>query len=295
MPSHKTSTKKVKSKDQMPDCYEDCIASFIDVLGFRNLLKRPASDVLQILNILRKFSTPDGERSSRRRDRSRNVSRAFAESVSDAVVRIRVFETKHRDGAFFHELLDLLHMQIDCINNGVLIRAGVAIGKAHVGADGKGPIFGEAVVRAFEIESGEAIFPRIVIDEAAYDTFLTDDRLISENNDHEEERSHVDKMLRVGEDGTRYIDYLRAAIGELDEEIQYYTFLGSHAQLIREGLAEAGSDSRIRRKLVWLAFYHNQVIGELLLEFSHDEVASAFEKYWDVNPIALLSALKVSN
>lgn len=49
---------------------------------------------------------------------ARLLSRAFADSVSDAVVRVRVFDTQFNDGAFFHELLDLLHAQVECIGLG---------------------------------------------------------------------------------------------------------------------------------------------------------------------------------
>lgn len=66
-------------------------------------------------------------------------SRAFAESVSDAVVRVRVFITQFADGAFFQELLDLLHVQIQCINHGVPVRAGLAIGIVPVGLNGRAP------------------------------------------------------------------------------------------------------------------------------------------------------------
>lgn len=91
------------------DGYEDCVVSFIDVLGFRELLGRPASEVLRTLRILRHFATPRERSTPRRMKDVRVTSRAFAESVSDAVVRIRVYDTQYRDGAFFHELLDLLH------------------------------------------------------------------------------------------------------------------------------------------------------------------------------------------
>ncbi|RVL91024.1 hypothetical protein [Sinorhizobium meliloti] len=79
------------------------------------------------------------------------MSRAFAESVSDAVVRVRVLDTQHPNGAFFTELLDLLHIQIQSVMRGVFIRAGVAIG--NVGMNGNGSVFGAAMVRAYEVKA----------------------------------------------------------------------------------------------------------------------------------------------
>jgi hypothetical protein len=275
------------------DGYEDCIVSFIDILGFRELLKKPAADVIQILTILRKFASADERRPKPRRMKElRATSRAFSESVSDAVVRIRVYDTQYRDGAFFQELIDLLHAQIDCVNNGVLIRAGVAVGRAHVGVNGEGPIFGDAMVRAYRIESEEAVYPRIVVDEEAYQAFLDDERLRSEDNDLDDECAHVDGLLSVGEDGTRYIDYLRAALGECDSEIDYYEFLRRHADLIRIGLGT--TKGRVRRKYVWLARYHDQVVGELLNGFQVGDAAAKFEREWEVDPIEFLAGIRTA-
>ncbi len=189
--------------------YEPCIVSFIDVLGFRNLLEtRHAKDIRDVLLQLREFTAPVEELRTRKMKDARLLSRAFADSVSDAVVRVRVFDSQFNDGAFFHELLDLLHAQVQCVGQGVVIRAGVAIGNAHVGPGGKGPIFGPAMVRAYEIETNEAIYLRIVVDQAAYNNFLEDARLRKQDHDLEEELRYVDRLLRSDVDGTRFIDYL---------------------------------------------------------------------------------------
>ncbi len=219
--------------------YEPAIVSFIDVLGFRTLLStRSAADIQNIILDLREFTTPD-DLPVRRMKEVRLTSRAFAESVSDAVVRVRVFDTQYSDGAFFNELHDLLHIQLQCIVSGVLIRAGLAIGDTHVGLSGKGPVFGPAMVRAYDIESSEAIYPRIVIDDAAYRHFLADSRLRNENHDQEEEAAYVDGLLRIGEDGTRFIDYLGASEGEFDTLGNYLAFMEKHADLIRRNLGTA--------------------------------------------------------
>ena len=93
--------------------YEPCIVSFIDVLGFRDLLAtRHAHDIRDIMLRLRKFTTSDEVEKPRRMKDARLYSQPIADWVSDAVVRVRVYDTQYRDGAFFHELLDLLHAQI---------------------------------------------------------------------------------------------------------------------------------------------------------------------------------------
>jgi hypothetical protein len=263
---------KAKARANAAD-YEPGIVTFLDVLGFRAMLSdRTAGEIHDIILSLREFTTPEVEH-FRRIKEVRLSSRAFAESVSDAVVRVRVFHTQHSDGAFFQELLDLLHIQVQCINHGVLIRAGLAIGNVHVGLNGSGPVFGPAMVRAYEIESGEAIYPRIVIDDSAYEQFLSDVRLHNEDHDLEEEIEHVNGLLREGEDGTRFIDYLGASENEFDAFEDYLAFVGRHAALIRQNLA-ASHKPTIRRKYLWLARYHNDIVSRIHSRFAAGELSA---------------------
>lgn len=270
--------------------YEPCIVSFIDVLGFRSLLNsRHAFDIRDVLLKLRSYTAPIEDSSFLRQKGKRLLSRAYSDSVSDAVVRVRVFNTQFSDGAFFHELLDLLHAQIQCINSGVVIRAGVAVGDAHVGPNGKGPVFGPAMVRAYEIETNEAIHPRIVVDETAYQRFLTDPLLRNEDHDLQEELDYVDRLLRVDEDGKRFIDYLGASETEFDDAVSYFSFLNHHSALVREKLAT--TCGRVREKFEWLSKYHNSVVHKMLEEFN-DGVRSVeeFEIEWGSDPTDLLRA-----
>lgn len=288
----KAAREKAKARANAAN-YEPSIVSFIDVLGFRALLKsRTAAEIHDILLKLREFTTPD-ETPARRMKDIRLMSRAFADSVSDAVVRVRVFDTQYSDGAFFHELLDLLHIQIQCVGSGVLIRAGVTIGDAHVGLNGKGPVFGPAMVRAFEIEDVEAIFPRIVVDEAAYQRFLIDTRLHKEGHTVEEEVRYVDRLLRIDEDGRRFVDYLAASETEFDDFRGYAAFLNAHAELVRDNLRHSHPPA-IHNKYVWLARYHNDVVRTVRGHFeSGGRLVRAFEEAFETSPISYLDKLRV--
>lgn len=273
--------------------YERCIVSFIDVLGFRDLLAtRHAHDIRDIMLKLRQFTTPEPADRPRRMKDARLYSQPFADSVSDAVVRVRVFETQYRDGAFFHELLDLLHAQIQCVGSGVVIRAGITIGNAHVGLDGKGPVFGPAMVRAYEIETHEAVYPRIVIDQSAYETFRTDARLHREGHTVEMEMGYVDKLLRVDADGMRFVDYLAGGESEFDHPGGYFQFLDEHAAMIRDKLAT--TEDKVRAKFEWLADYHNDVVDQIIADFtSGARSANAFNEEFDVEPLSFFGAMRV--
>ncbi|MBV5258997.1 hypothetical protein FLX56_11290 [Synechococcus moorigangaii CMS01] len=275
--------------------YEPCIVSFIDVLGFRDLLaNRHAHDIRDVLLQLREFTAPSKGFGTFNKKDARLFSRAFVDSVSDAVVRVRVFKTEHSDGAFFLELLDLLHAQIQCVGNGVVVRGGVAIGDAHVGPKGKGPVFGPAMVRAYEIESSEAVYPRIVVEEAAYQCLLTDARLRKEDHSLEEEVSYVDRFLRLDADGKRYIDYLGASESEFDDLVGYFDFLEQHANLISGKLA--ATTGQVRAKFEWLTRYHNSVVGEILAEFDTGRRSvEGFDAEWMADPRPWLQRMIVED
>lgn len=93
--------------------------------------------------------------------------------------------------------------------------------------------------------------PRIVVDQAAYQSFLEDARLRKQDHDLEEELRYVDRLLRVDVDGTRFVDYLGASESEFDDPAGYFLFLRSHAELVRGKLA--ATTGRVREKFEWLA------------------------------------------
>jgi hypothetical protein len=261
--------------------YESCIVTFIDVLGFRALVtNRSAADVHHVIKALERFTKPDNVGVSRKDVRI--FSQAHAQSVSDAIVRVRPYKTMYRDGALVHEILDLLHAQIELVNLGVLIRAGLTVGDAYLPASGDGPVFGPAMVRAYEIESQEAVYPRIVIDDDALEQHKLDPLLRSESNSLAEEQKLLRQLLAVGDDGTRYINYLNA-VGEFDDPSVHLSFLQTHAQLVRTGRIES-VNRNVRRKYEWLTVYHNkQVEGMRRAILSSPSRMRAFYEEYDVD------------
>jgi hypothetical protein len=274
------SKKGARKNKQTAIEYEPCIVTFVDVLGFRELVNtRTAADVHRVIAALERFTRPD--RSELSKEDLGLISQAHARSVSDAIVRIRPYKTLYQDGALFHEIIDLLHAQIELVNLGVLVRAGLTVGNAYVGAKLNEPVFGPAMVRAYDIESKEAIFPRIVIDDDALNQHRLDKYLRSDNNSLADEIKLFDRLLARGEDGTRYIDYLGAA-GEFDDPAGHLQFLQTHATLIRTGRTE-NKNRAVLRKFEWLAVYHNkQVEGMRQAVLSTKKSAKAFFEEYEV-------------
>ena len=260
--------------------YEDCIVTYLDILGFRNLIKNSSVDELRnILKVFRRTAKPYG-------------AQVHMEIVSDAVIRATTISRKHRDGAFFRELIDLLHIQIESIANGIVVRGALTIGELHIGKKLKGPLFGPALVRAYTMESNEVIFPRIAVDEKAIEILEGDMSLWTDGEIQEEERDLLRNMLRTDDSGLKYIDYLNSnfLISELDSGYPGYTqLLRRHKTLINKGL-KSSCEPRIRRKYVWLKNYHNSHIEKELNTLD----LTVFNEEFESNMSDVLKPLRVT-
>ncbi|WP_374088448.1 hypothetical protein [Methylomicrobium lacus] len=86
--------------------YEKAIVTFIDILGFRELVKCESSQKIhEILKIVEKAATPDNP--------DKWLYAPETKVFSDSIIRVRKINTKEnirfQIGLLFYELLDLLH------------------------------------------------------------------------------------------------------------------------------------------------------------------------------------------
>lgn len=255
-----------------PD-YEECLVTFFDVLGFRSLLNtRSGAEIRRLLSIFRRVSDGDAAPPTRS-DEMRMISEVHAEIVSDAIVRTRTIETQYQTGPLIWEIIDLLHIQIDCVANGILVRGAMTIGPMHLGVDFSGPVFGPGLVQAYLMEEGEVVFPRIAIHEDVIERHRHDRTLWREGHTFQDEERHLSRLLRRDEAGLHCIDYLRASLGELDDEYAGWVgFLDRHKTLVEDGLA-GNVNARVRRKYVWLKNYHNSVVDDVLADMEPGAIA----------------------
>lgn len=242
--------------------YEKCIVTFIDILGFRNQLEsRPASELAENLRRFRHFSEGDEEYMPQRMDEVRMQSEVRAEIVSDAIVRVRTTETQYQTGPFIWELIDLLHIQIDCIQNDILVRGAMKYDDMHIGWGLEGPIFGRGLSEAYLMEEKDVVYPIIAIDDAVIAWHETDRTAWREGHDVDDERYHLTTLLTQDPRDVWFIDYLRASQGEMDDVADWLVFLETHRNLIRRELAIEHPE-RVLEKYRWLRTYHDTVIAE---------------------------------
>ncbi|MFY2824191.1 hypothetical protein [Ruegeria sp. MALMAid1280] len=198
------------------------------------------------------------------------ISEVYAAIVSDAIARVRTMETQYQAGPLVWELIDLLHIRVEFLQSGNLVRGTLTIGHMHLGIGFEGPVFGPGLVQAYEMEEREVVFPRIAVHEDVIERHRRDRNLWREGHDFEDEERHLRNLLRQDDSGLHYIDYLRASLSEFDAPyLDWLGFLQSHKEFVEAGLVN-NPNAMVRRKFNWLRNYHNAAIDEALSGFEQN-------------------------
>lgn len=231
--------------------YIKAVVSFIDILGFRELVGSRSHDEIQaILKLVTSYAVPETDEDEL----------CHAVQFSDSVVRVAPVIRRDGEinpvGAVFHEFLSLVHAQAELMNKGVLIRGGISYGDVSY-ADRL--VFGPALISAYDLESKFAQFSRIVIDPMLLDAYMNEPHLRAVHHSLRADKSYIRDLICQGDDGVWFIDYARAMRTEMDDPEQYPRFLSKQKALAIDGLRASSSFDSKLSKFFWLAKYHNSV------------------------------------
>lgn len=237
--------------------YRPAVVTFLDILGFRERVaaSQDATAIRRILARLRSFSDVGDPDEKLEAEHGFEVTRSIA--FSDSVVRIRFFDTDYPSGALYHEVLSLLHVQAEMMGADVLVRGGVTVGDVYLEGD---MAFGPGFNRAYDLESQFANVPRIVIGPEAFVALRTEPRLVAVDHTPDEDIAYLRRLLKRGDDGFWFIDYLQAMRSELDHPELHPEIVAQHRALIINGAATAPPHSRVLQKYLWLAQYLNDAV-----------------------------------
>jgi hypothetical protein len=251
----KAAAQKPKPPPARP--YRPAVVTFLDILGFRERVasSKDATEIRRILSRLRSFADVGGSDEAFEAEKGFEVTRSIA--FSDSIVRIRFFDTAYPSGALFHEVLSLLHVQAEMMGEDVLVRGGVTVGKVYLEGD---MAFGPGFNRAYDLESQFANVPRIVIGPEAFTALRHEPKLVADDHTPAEDIAYIRKLLKRGDDGLWFIDYLQAMRSELDNPEIHPDLVAQHRALIIAGAKAAPDHSRVLQKYLWLANYLNDAV-----------------------------------
>jgi hypothetical protein len=235
--------------------YCDTIVSYLDVLGFTELVKESERDpaaIERITNILgateRKGGYPTVLEDNMALAGNIQPER-HRHTFSDLVVRtMSIEDAAQRFIYLFYELEALVRIQWELlIHYGVLVRGGVYLKQMNR----HGYLFGPGLVRSYVLAEKIAVFPRVVIDANLM-------RLAKELP------VPWEYLSQRGEDGQYFVDYLKATAHGASNNAERIERLSEHKTFVLGELKKKKRGETIRQKLIWLALYHNRTVDRLI-------------------------------
>jgi hypothetical protein len=232
--------------------YSDTIVSYIDVLGFTELVKQSERDPASIERITNILAATErkGDYPTLLADALANIQpERRRDTFSDLIVRTMLVEDDAtRFLLLFYELEVLVRIQWELLKHyGVLVRGGVCLKKMNR----HGYLFGPGLVRSYVLAEKVAVFPRIVIDANLM-------RLA------QEVAAPWDDLSHRGEDGQYFVDYLKATALWANSNAERIERLSEHKVFVLGELKKKKRTETIRQKLIWLALYHNRTVDEFI-------------------------------
>ena len=184
--------------------YERSILTYIDILGFRELIAtKSAGEISRSIRIVRDVVQPRRFKSS-----IPQLDEDDFRNFSDLCIIRRVIARKGKFpaiGQVHAQILHMVHVQtILLADEGILLRGGITVGDVALSY---GQLFGPAVIRGYELESRVAGFPRIVVGQEVLDEVKRNRALWI--HDRDTELQAVKDLLRRDSDGEYFVDYLR--------------------------------------------------------------------------------------
>jgi hypothetical protein len=252
----KSKPSKLKGSNDAPAfAYRPAVITFLDVLGFSDQVAKD-KDPTRLRSVLRRLA----DFAANQDDDGDELEETTSIVFSDSIVRIRFIDGEDHSGALFHEVLKLLHVQGEMLADNVLLRGGLTVGDIYV--EGQ-MAFGPGFIRAYQLESQFANYPRIVVGPEAFKALREDERLRADHHDLAEEIHHQSELLHQGDDGLWFIDYLYGFQEEMDYPEDHVDLVAQHRSHIIASANAAPANSRVLQKYLWLAGYLNNVVDRL--------------------------------
>jgi hypothetical protein len=213
---------------EMPvEIYEQSAVAFIDILGFKNALvdETKARGILDVLSHVKEkveeyYSDPW-------RQQWQGILDIELTAFSDSIV------ISGSEGQTIIVLLAALEFSQLLIEKGFLCRGAVACGELY---HKNGVLFGAGLVKAFQAETSQAIYPRIILGNETVKTLQESKNSIND----------FAGLIKVDKDGNQFLNILY----QEDKSIRNIKIVLS--ALVKKKIEENLSSPRVTQKLVWL-------------------------------------------
>ncbi len=244
--------------------YTKSLTTFIDIIGFKSLVQGEESPefINQIINL---FTNHTEYAIQSEKDEF------HVYHFSDSVIRTRkitnIYDNAHFNQILYSEIYDLAFVQYALTYNGILIRGGVACGDIFAV---ESRVFGPSLIDAYEIESKQAIYPRILIS-SELSVYIKNENLVSfPTRAAFKDELLLQQLTYKDEDGLLFIDYGWAGQYDGYNEIFYSHFLQNQHDVIIKNIRKCDLPDEVRTKYIWLMKYHNKLLVDLNSKLLND-------------------------
>lgn len=231
--------------------YQERVIVFIDILGFREHIKKTVQDSEYFIKLRKTLNfiahiKKDNDAEEQRMGKEITV-------FSDSIVISYPAEQK---GSVFFLILDVVHIQLDMMQKGILMRGGLTVGKL---CHNDNIVYGPAMVEAYELETSAAIYPRVVVSEKVLETAVFN---VSPQHTPEQELEWVIGMLDKDTDGQLYVDFLSQG----QEANDYDTYIDALTNIKKLIVDEISGNPRpsVRMKYEWIKSRFNTIAEDIL-------------------------------
>ena len=224
--------------------YEERIVAFVDILGFSSMVEKSAEDAEMYESIKLALETIQKVKANT------DIKGAKVTTFSDSIVISYPTKT---NGSLFIILINLIHLQLNLLQQGILVRGGIAKGQVrHV----QEMVFGPAMVSAYELESKYAVYPRIIVEKEVVD--WEQDNYRKQVYGAEYDIDDLMHLLKKDEyNDIYYIDILHQD-QEVDQTEEYEIILRKLRTTIITGLKS--KNKSVVMKYIWLKNYFNDIV-----------------------------------
>lgn len=256
--------------------YEERVLAFVDILGFRSMIENSKSKledqkkIKMAMDIIHNYKILNDRPMGREQNDNQAGLRALGIQVTTFSDSAIISYPLSYDGALFCLIMDLIHMQMELLWQGILIRGGIVIGPAYHDSVN---VFGPAMVRAYELESEYAIFPRIIIHPDTIKIGLKK----SPSHLNEADLELFEDCICQDEDGYYFVEYLQQ-YQEFDYPGQtYYEWMFGIREMIVKNLNNSQLKPDLFVKYRWLLNYWNITIDGQKFSIPIDDEMNEFE------------------
>lgn len=235
--------------------YSNRVVVFIDILGFGNMVNESVHEdgttnqkrlslIFDTMKALQKTWDDMFEKKDKKK------VTLFSDS---AIISFKIEESSE----VFFTLIELLHLTMELLKIGVLIRGGISVGKC---IHDQSTVFGPAVNQAVKMEK-VADYPRIIIDPEVINVGME-----YRVKDHSpgEELEYLKELYRKDKDGKLYLDYFSSALSEVDTELDQFVYIHHLYNLITTKKNNYRDNENILKKYEWMQNKYNEMVKPMI-------------------------------